>query len=135
VTTEESRQRIDMRLGGLPSAPGDPALVRQVWTNLVSNAVKFSSKRDRAVIEIAGVEEPRRVVYTVRDNGAGFDMRFAEKLFGVFQRLHSTREFEGTGVGLAIVQRIVHRHGGDVWADARPGEGATFHFSLPRVNE
>jgi light-regulated signal transduction histidine kinase (bacteriophytochrome) len=115
----------------LPPAMADGTLLRQVWVNLVDNALKYSGKRPDARVEIGGREEPGRLVYWVRDNGVGFDMRYAEKLFGVFQRLHGADEFPGTGVGLAIVQRVVARHGGSVWAEARPGEGACFYFSLP----
>jgi PAS domain S-box-containing protein len=132
LTTPESRERIDFRLGALPPAMGDPTLIGQVWLNLLSNALKFSSKRERAIIEVGCQEskDERERVYYVRDNGAGFDMQYAEKLFGVFQRLHSEREFEGTGVGLAIVQRMIHRHGGRIWAEAAPDLGATFYFAL-----
>ena len=98
---------------------------------LLSNAVKYSSLKERSVIEVSGALEENRSVYHVRDSGVGFDMQYADKLFGVFQRLHGPDQFEGTGVGLAIVQRIVRRHGGRVWADARPGEGALFGFALP----
>jgi len=130
ITSEEGRGRIDFRVGTLPTASGDPSLLRQAWLNLLSNAVKFSSKKDRPVIEVEAAEACSETVYTVRDNGAGFDMQAADKLFGVFQRLHSAREFEGTGIGLAIVQRILERHGGRVWAEAETGKGAAFHFSL-----
>jgi light-regulated signal transduction histidine kinase (bacteriophytochrome) len=131
LTVHGQRERIDCEIGPLPSAVGDPALLRQVWTNLLSNAIKFSAKRDRARIVVRGGIEHNELHYVVIDNGEGFDMRYAERLFGVFQRLHSERDFEGTGVGLAIVQRILHRHGGRIWAESRPGEGATFHFTLP----
>ena len=119
------------RVGPLPAAVGDPALLKQVWSNLISNAVKYSSRNRAARIEVSGERIDGGCVYRVADNGAGFDMRYAEKLFGVFQRLHRAEEFPGTGVGLAIVQRIVVRHGGRVWAEGRINEGATFHFALP----
>jgi light-regulated signal transduction histidine kinase (bacteriophytochrome) len=123
---------VKVDLGSLPPAHADPALLRQVWANLVSNAFKYSSKRTDARVEIGGREENGENVYWVRDNGVGFDMRYVDKLFGVFQRLHRAEEFDGTGVGLAIVQRLVTGHGGRVWAEAKPGEGACFHFSLPK---
>jgi PAS domain S-box-containing protein len=130
LTTPESRAQIDFRLRALPPAVGDPTLIGQVWLNLLANAIKFSSKRERAVVEVGCQESEGETVYYVRDNGAGFDMRYVGKLFGVFQRLHSEREFEGTGVGLAIVQRMIHRHGGRIWAEAAPDLGATFYFTL-----
>ena len=131
LVTPERQEHIDFRLNPLPPAPGDPALIRQVWINLLSNAAKFSANRERAVIEVSGREEAGEFIYSVRDNGAGFDMRYADKLFGVFQRLHSEKEFEGTGVGLAIIQRIIHRHGGRIWAESEVAQGATFFFTLP----
>ena len=124
--------RPDFRLDSLPRARGDRVLIGQVWANLLSNALKFSTKRDKPLIEVNAVTDEKEHIYFVRDNGAGFDPRYQSKLFGVFQRLHNASEFPGTGVGLALVQRIVTRHGGRVWADGRPGEGATFYFSLPR---
>ncbi|MBE7552049.1 MAG: PAS domain S-box protein [Anaerolineales bacterium] len=131
LTAAESRARLDFCIGDLPPALGDPTLIRQVWVNLLSNALKFSAKRERAVIEVSGKPEAGGNIYTVCDNGVGFDMRYIDKLFGVFQRLHSEREFEGTGVGLAIVQRIIRRHGGRVWAEGAVDQGATFTFTLP----
>jgi PAS domain S-box-containing protein len=132
VTAPDDRDRIDWNLQELPPVPGDLSMMRQVWVNLISNAVKFSSKISRARIEVSGRQDDRECEYTVCDNGAGFDRQYIARLFGVFQRLHSSKEFEGTGVGLAIVQRIIHRHGGRIWAESEPGKGATFHFSLPR---
>lgn len=121
----------ELRLGELPDAPVDAILFRQVWENLLSNALKFSSKRTRREVVVEGRASGETVLYSVRDNGAGFDPRFADKLFGVFQRLHPAREFAGTGVGLALVQRIVERHRGRVWAESRPDQGATFFVELP----
>src|SRR5712692_2359221 len=119
-------------LAPLPAAEADRALIRQVWSNLIGNAVKYSGKQAEPRIEIGGREEATENIYWVRDNGAGFDMRYAAKLFGVFQRLHGQDEFPGTGVGLAIVQRVIVRHGGRVWAEGKPDAGACFYFSLPR---
>jgi light-regulated signal transduction histidine kinase (bacteriophytochrome) len=130
LTTPESRAGHDFQLGELPPCLGDPALVRQVWVNLLSNAIKFSSRKDRPEIRVTASPSADGTIYCVRDNGAGFDMSYANKLFGVFQRLHSSKEFEGTGVGLAIVQRIIHRHGGRIWAEGETGKGAAFHFTL-----
>lgn len=114
-------------------AYGDPAMVRQVVFNLLSNAVKYTSAREKAIIEIGGDVKENENVYYIKDNGVGFDMVYAAKLFGLFQRLHSHKEFTGTGVGLAIVKRIVEKHGGRVWAEGKVNEGATFYFSLPEA--
>ncbi|MBE7552052.1 MAG: HAMP domain-containing protein [Anaerolineales bacterium] len=131
LTTPEEQERIDFHLVPLPPALGDPTMIRQVWINLLSNAIKFSAKRERALIEVDGQQSEGEIIYSVHDNGAGFDMRYVDKLFGVFQRLHSEREFEGTGVGLAIVQRVIRRHSGRVWAEGAVDQGATFYFTLP----
>jgi light-regulated signal transduction histidine kinase (bacteriophytochrome) len=130
LTTPESRARIDFQVGVLPPALADPTLMRQVWMNLLANAIKFSSKRERAVIKVSAQQNQGENVYVVQDNGAGFDMQYVGKLFGVFQRLHSSKEFEGTGVGLALVQRVIRRHGGRVWAEGELDKGATFYFAL-----
>ena len=129
---DEERERIDIHIANLPVAKGDSSLIRQVWVNLLANAIKFSSKKERAVIEVGGRATKNELIYYVRDNGAGFEMEYANKLFGVFQRLHSDSEFTGTGVGLAIVQRIIRRHDGRVWAEGEVEKGATFYFALPR---
>jgi signal transduction histidine kinase len=126
-----SNRRIELDVGELPDCFGDPALLEQVLVNLLSNAVKFTSGRESAHIEVGALRQGDGIVYYVRDNGVGFDMRYADRLFGVFQRLHSHDAFEGTGIGLSIVHRIITRHGGRVWADSRQGEGTTLFFSLP----
>lgn len=122
---------IAFHVGTLPGAVADIAMIRQVWVNLISNAVKFTLPKEAGLIEVGSFSSGDESVYFVRDTGVGFDMEYAHKLFGIFQRLHSTGEFEGTGIGLSIVQRIVTRHGGRVWAEGKPGDGATFYFSLP----
>ncbi|WP_183577840.1 sensor histidine kinase [Mucilaginibacter sp. X5P1] len=121
-------------LSPLPNAIGDKSLIKQVWINLITNAIKYSKYKPATTIEIGAYEQGHLVVYTVKDAGAGFDMQYYDKLFGVFQRLHSQEEFEGTGIGLAIVQKIVHRHHGTVWAESVLNEGTTFYFSLPKTN-
>jgi PAS domain S-box-containing protein len=131
----ENAGRIDFHIHRLPSTAGDPVLIRQVWVNLLSNAIKFSSKKERAVIEVGSKHSEDEHVYYVRDTGAGFELEYVDKLFGVFQRLHGEKEFEGTGVGLAIVKRVINRHGGRVWAEGEVDKGATFYFALPRKRE
>ena len=128
---EMAGRDVHLDIGDLPPAEGDPAMMHQVVFNLLSNAVKFTQQRSDARIEVGGQAGEQEAVYHVKDNGVGFDMQYADKLFGVFQRLHGVDEFEGTGIGLAIVKRIVAKHGGRVWAEGRVGEGATIYFALP----
>ena len=123
----------DIEIGPLPPAIGDRALLKQVWTNLLSNAVKYSNRKDAPQIRVHGERDGEQQVYSVTDNGAGFDMRYVNKLFGVFQRLHGADEYPGSGVGLAIIERVVSRHGGKVWAEGELGAGARFGFSLPAM--
>jgi len=143
LSSQRAGRQIEVSVAELPVCQGDAVLLRQVWINLLSNAFKYTRRREKAVIEVGCKREPiaaedhggpekktNENIYFVRDNGTGFDMRYADKLFGVFQRLHREEEYEGTGVGLAIVQRIVHRHGGRVWAEAAEDHGATFFFTL-----
>jgi PAS domain S-box-containing protein len=145
MARELQGRKVEIVVGELPACRGDPTLLKQVWTNLLSNALKYTRKQENARIEIGSRREPRlaadgqppapgsakpELVYFVKDNGAGFDMQYVGKLFGVFQRLHRAVDYEGTGVGLAIAQRIVQRHGGRIWADAIPNQGATFSFTL-----
>lgn len=125
-------RQVELHVGDLPPCSGDPVLLKQVWVNLLSNGLKYTGKRAKSVLEIGCQKTNGIDTFFVRDNGTGFDMRYADKLFGVFQRLHRVEDYEGTGVGLAIVQRIVHRHGGKVWADAAVDHGATFYFTLER---
>jgi PAS domain S-box-containing protein len=132
LANELAGRTIEWVIGDLPPVRGDGAMLRLVWTNLLGNAIKYTRAKDRARIEVAAREGPDETTFVVRDDGVGFDMRYAHKLFGVFQRLHSEAEFEGTGIGLATVRRIVSRHGGRTWAEAELGAGAAFYFSLPR---
>ncbi|HSI11408.1 MAG TPA: response regulator [Chthoniobacter sp.] len=131
LESERQGRQVEIRVGDLPDCLGDYALLKQVFTNLLTNALKFTRKRERALIEVSAEVSGKEIVCFVRDNGAGFDMQFATKLFGVFQRMHKESEFEGTGVGLSIVQRVIHRHGGRIWAEAELDKGACFHFTLP----
>lgn len=134
VRAQDGR-RPDLTLDPLPAAHADPEMLREAWLNLLANAIKFSGHAARPVVEVGTAGGNGKTIYFVRDNGVGFNMRYAHRLFGVFQRLHGTDEFEGSGIGLAIVKRIVERHGGQVWAQAEEGVGATFYLSLPTEAE
>lgn len=131
LRAEEPDRDVAIVVHDLPNAVADPSLLKQVLVNLEANALKFTRHCARPVIEIDGWRDQDECLYCVRDNGAGFDMRYSDKLFGMFQRLHGTDEFEGTGIGLSIAQRVIERHGGRIWADAEIGKGATFTFTLP----
>jgi light-regulated signal transduction histidine kinase (bacteriophytochrome) len=130
ASADDKNRSIEFTIDPLPKPTGDANLIKQVLINLLSNAVKFTRNAAPARIHVGSTSQNGDVVYFVQDNGAGFDMRYANKLFGVFQRLHGPEEFAGTGVGLAIVKRIVERHGGRIWAEGEPGKGATFYFTL-----
>jgi two-component system sensor kinase len=124
-------RKLQFNISPLPLARGDKGMIHQVFYNLLSNAIKYTRLREAAIIEVGGYTEDSENVYYVKDNGVGFDMQYANKLFGVFQRLHSEEEFEGIGIGLTIVQRIIKRHGGKIWAEGEVDKGATFYFTLP----
>jgi signal transduction histidine kinase len=126
-------KEIDIQIHALAPVDGDSSMIRQVMQNLLSNAIKYSTKKDVVKIEVGSFQQDSSQVYYVKDNGAGFDMKYYDKLFGVFQRLHSASEFEGTGVGLALVHRIITKHDGKIWAEGKENEGATFYFSLPII--
>ena len=132
---ESVNRSIEWRVGELPYAECDPVLIRQVFRNLLDNSVKFTRHRENAIIEVGTTQNDGKDIIFVRDNGVGFSMKYAEKLFGVFERLHRQEDFEGTGVGLALVQRIIRRHGGGVWAEAEVNKGATFYLTLGRASE
>ena len=131
---EQTGRRIEMSIDDLPSCEADPMLLQQVMANLLSNALKYSRQKDPAVIRVGYTEDGGILIYFVRDNGAGFDMQYADKLFGVFQRFHGGDQFEGNGVGLAIAQRIILRHGGRIWAESEVDKGATFYFTVGTAN-
>ncbi|HEY0257268.1 MAG TPA: ATP-binding protein [Candidatus Methylacidiphilales bacterium] len=134
MTVEPKERNIVWKVGPLPDVESDPSMLRQIWTNLVDNAIKYSRARQPALIEIGSDEtHPDEIVFFIRDNGVGFDMQYADRLFGIFQRFHRAEDFEGTGIGLANVRRIITRHDGRTWAQARKNEGATFFFSLPKT--
>jgi light-regulated signal transduction histidine kinase (bacteriophytochrome) len=127
---ERQRRNMEITVQELPPCQADPVLLHQVWVNLISNAFKYTRNRPIAKIEIGRLDQEGQPVYFIRDNGAGFDMHLAGKLFGVFQRLHSDKEYEGTGVGLAVVHRIIQRHGGCIWAEAAVDKGAVFYLAI-----
>ncbi|MES2621084.1 MAG: ATP-binding protein, partial [Bacteroidota bacterium] len=128
----ENERSVEYKIKDIHPVVADRVIIKQVWVNLISNALKYSSLKEESVIEIGSEVTASEIIYHIKDNGAGFDMRYYDKLFGVFQRLHTEEEFDGTGVGLAIVQRIVAKHGGRVWAESTVGEGATFYFTLSK---
>jgi light-regulated signal transduction histidine kinase (bacteriophytochrome) len=135
LTHQWGGRSVQLQVAELPDCRGDSSLLEHVLTNLLSNAFKFTSQRDPALIEVDCVTDATEQVYFVRDNGVGFDMKYADRLFGVFQRLHSQAEFPGTGIGLSIVHRIIRRHGGRTWAQSEPQKGTTMFFSLPKTPE
>ena len=132
LRAQEPKRDLRLTVGDLPPALGDQSLLNQVMQNLLANAIKFTKSIKTAAIEVGGRTENKENIYYVKDKGAGFDERYISNLFRPFQRLHSREEYEGTGVGLAIVKRIIQRHGGRVWAEGKVGEGATFYFALPK---
>jgi PAS domain S-box-containing protein len=135
LSDPQQGRSIEIVTGELPPIEGDPALLRQVYVNLLSNAIKFTREKEKARIEIGSLQSHGRTLFFVKDNGVGFDMRYVDKIFGVFQRLHNPAEYEGTGIGLAIAQRIIERHGGKIWVDSKMGEGTTFYFTIGPVRE
>ncbi|MGB3188492.1 MAG: ATP-binding protein [Limnoraphis sp.] len=132
IESQFKNRKITWKINSLPTAKGDRHLLQQVWQNLIENAVKYTSQRQKAEIEIGSISNDQESVFWVKDNGIGFDMNYVYRLFGIFQRLENAQEFEGTGIGLANTRRIIHRHNGRVWAEGNPDQGATFYFSLPQ---
>jgi PAS domain S-box-containing protein len=135
LTDIKSRERIDFSVGEICHIQADPIMIKQVWINLLSNAIKYSSKREKAIISVSSRDEDNKSIFCIKDNGVGFEMKFVDKLFGVFSRLHSETDFNGIGVGLAIVKQIIERHDGAVWAEAEVEKGAAFYFTLPNIKE
>ena len=131
LTGEYMEREIEFKVNTMPHCKGDGVMIKQVLMNLLSNAIKFTRNREKAEIEIGSMKVNGEEAYYIKDNGVGFDMKYEDKLFGLFQRLHSKKEFEGTGVGLAIVDRLANKHGGKVWTEAALNEGATFYFTFP----
>ena len=131
LVSSNARNRIEFTVTNLLPSIGDNTMIKQVWVNLISNAIKYSSYKEKAKIEISCTKEGKEITYSIKDNGVGFDMTYVNRLFGVFQRLHEAKDFEGTGIGLAIVQSVIHKHGGKVYAEGEIEKGATFHFTLP----
>jgi len=134
VLGNDDESKINININPLPKVYADTTLIRLVWQNLIGNAIKYSKPKDRIIIEIGGESANNENIYWVKDNGVGFNPEYKHKIFETFQRLHRADEFEGTGIGLSVVNRIISRHGGRVWAEGVEGEGATFWFSLPKSN-
>jgi light-regulated signal transduction histidine kinase (bacteriophytochrome) len=130
IRQKNQERKINWLIHEMPVVKADISLMKIVWENLLDNAIKFSSKRTESIIEIKTLEQEAEYVFSIRDNGIGMDMKYAQKLFGVFQRFHSTDEFEGSGIGLAIVRRVISRHGGRIWAESQLNNGSVFNFSL-----
>ena len=131
IQSEILNRNIQIVMNEIPDSWADQQLLSQVWTNLISNAVKYTGKKEKAMIEFGSFVDNNETAFFIKDNGAGFNMKYADKLFNVFQRLHKPRDFEGIGIGLANIHRIIARHGGRCWAEGEIGKGATFYFSLP----
>ena len=127
-----NQHQAQISIEALPNVNGDASLLEQVWMNLISNAIKYSSKKENPTVEIGCTEKATDYEFFIRDNGAGFDMQYVDKLFGVFQRMHKNSEFEGTGVGLAIVKLIIEKHYGRIWVNSKLNEGTTFYFTIPK---
>lgn len=132
LSVTRPERSMTLKSSGLPSGMADRALIRQVVSNILSNAAKFSKPGAKIIVEAGGYQRGNEIVYTIKDNGVGFDVKYHDKLFGMFQRLHNPEKYEGRGAGLAIVQRIIHRHGGRIWAEGEVDKGATFYFTLPK---
>ena len=135
IIQADKNEKVSITIENLPHCNGDAAMLKQVWYNLICNAVKYTSKKEKPEIIIGATEDEEKIIYFIKDNGAGFDMKYSKNLFGVFQRLHRQDEFEGTGLGLALAKRIINKHAGDIWATSLLNEGTTFYFSLPKKTQ
>ncbi len=129
----EKKRNVEFVLKEINNFKGDKSMIKRVFINLISNALKFTKNKKKSIIEISSKKDMNNIIYSIKDNGAGFDMKYYDKLFGVFQRLHGVKEFEGTGIGLALVKRIIEKHGGKVWAESKINKGASFYFQIPNL--